>query len=107
MAGVRCIDYIFSRPEFDGENIIVTGVSQGSGLSNLVARIDDRVNFLIMSNPILGQNLGLQNNRAGGFPNYINQSIEGVGTVAHEALVAEAAKYYDAIYFAQRFQGTS
>ncbi len=107
MAGVRCIDYIFSRPDFDGENIIVTGVSQGAGLSTLVAGIDNRVKYLIASNPILGQNLGLQSDRAGGFPNYINQSVQGVGTAAHEALVAEAAKYYDAIYFARRFQGIS
>ncbi|MFK8004717.1 MAG: acetylxylan esterase [Saprospiraceae bacterium] len=107
MAGVRCIDYIFSRPDFDGENIIITGVSQGAGLSTLVAGIDNRVKYLITSNPILGQNLGLQNDRAGGFPNYINQSIQGVGTPAHEVLVAAAAKYYDAIYFARRFQGIS
>ena len=107
LAGIRCIDYVFSRPDFDGENVIVTGVSQGAGLSTLVAGIDDRVKYLVISNPILGQNLGLQNDRAGGFPNYINQSIQGIGTPAHEALVAEAAKYYDAIYFARRFQGIS
>jgi len=101
MAGVRCIDYIFSRNDFDGENMIVTGVSQGGGLSTLVAGIDNRVKYLIISNPILGQTLGLQNDRAGGFPNYINQSIEGVGTPSHLAATAEAAKYYDAIYFAK------
>ena len=107
MAGVRCIDYIFSRNDFDGENVVVTGVSQGAGLSTLVAGVDDRVKFLIISNPILGQAIGLQNDRAGGFPNYINQSRQEVGTSAHEALTAAAAKYYDAIYFARRFQGVS
>ena len=107
MAGVRAIDYIFSRSDFDGVNLGVTGVSQGAGLSTIISGLDDRVKYLIMSNPILGQATGLQLNRAGGFPNFISQSRQNVGTAAHEALTAEAIKYYDAVFFARRFQGTS
>ena len=107
MAGVRAIDYIFSRSDFDGVNLGVTGVSQGAGLSTIISGLDSRVKYLIMSNPILGQATGLQYNRAGGFPNFISQSRQEVGTAAHEALTAEAIKYYDAVFFARRFQGTS
>lgn len=107
LAGIRSIDYIYSRPDFDGENLVMMGVSQGAGLSTIVAGLDDRANFLIMSNPVLGQVLGLQYGKAGGFPNYINQSRNFVGTADHEALVAEAVNYYDAIHFAKRFEGVS
>ncbi len=107
MAGIRVVDYIFSRSDFDGNNLGVTGVSQGAGLSVLIGGLDNRVKYMIMSNPILGQASGLQLNRAGGFPNFISQSRLEVGTAAHEALTAEAIKYYDAVFFARRFQGTS
>ena len=107
LAGVRCIDYLFTRSDFDGVNLGVMGVSQGAGLSTIVAGVDSRVKYLIMSNPVLSQNTGLQFDRAGGFPNYINTSRIEVGTAAHEALVSQAVRYYDAIYFARRFQGLS
>ena len=107
MGGVRAIDYIFSRPDFDGQNLGVTGVSQGAGLSTIVAGIDNRVTFLMHSNPILAQNTGLKYGRATGFPNYIQRSRNEVGTAVHEAQTIDAVKYYDAIYFARRYNGPS
>ena len=107
MGGVRAIDYIFSRPDFDGQNLGVTGVSQGAGLSTIIAGIDDRVTFLMHSNPVLAQNTGLKYGKATGFPNYIQRSRNEVGTAAHEAQTVNAVKYYDAIYFAKRFEGVS
>ena len=107
MGGVRAIDYIFSRPDFDGQNLGVTGVSQGAGLSTIISGLDNRVTFLMHSNPVLSQNTGLKYGKATGFPNYIQRSRNEVGTPAHEAQVVEAVKYYDAIYFARRFNGTS
>ena len=107
MGGVRAVDYIFSRPDFDGQNLGVTGVSQGAGLSTIIAGLDDRVNFLIHSNPVLAQNTGLKYGKATGFPNYIQRSRNEVGTAAHEAQTIDAVKYYDAIYFARRFNGPS
>ena len=107
MGGVRAIDYLFSRPDFDGQNLGVTGVSQGAGLSTIVAGLDNRVTFLIQSNPILTQNTGLKYGRATGFPNYIQRSRNEIGTPVHEAQTVEAVKYYDAIYFARRFNGPS
>ena len=55
LAGIRAIDYIFSRPDFDGENFIMTGVSQGAGLATCVAGLDNRVDLLTISNPALCQ----------------------------------------------------
>ena len=107
MGGVRAIDYIFSRPDFDGQNLGTTGVSQGAGLSTIIAGLDNRVNFLMHSNPVLSQNTGMKYGRATGFPNYIQRSRNEVGTASHEAQTIEAVKYYDAIYFAKRYEGPS
>ena len=40
LGAVRAIDYLFSRNDFDQENLGVTGVSQGGGLSIVLAGID-------------------------------------------------------------------
>jgi len=107
LAGVRAIDYIFSRSDFDGQNFVMTGVSQGAGLATCVAGLDDRVDLLTISNPALCQTTGLSFDREASFPNYILQSRNNFGTVAHEADTREASKYYDAAFFARKFDGPS
>ena len=81
------------------------GVSQGAGLATLVAGIDNRVKLLAMSNPVLSQNGGLSFNRAGGFPNYVQQSNFEVGTSSHENATVSATRYYDAMFAARKFNG--
>ena len=107
LAGVRAIDYIFSRPDFDGVNFVMSGVSQGAGLATVVAGLDNRVDLLTISNPALCQTTGLSFDREASFPNYILQSRNNFGTAAHEAATREASKYYDAAFFARRFNGPS
>ena len=107
LAGVRAIDYIFSRPDFDGANFVMSGVSQGAGLATVVAGLDGRVDFLTISNPALCQTTGLSFDREASFPNFILQSRNNFGTAAHEAATREASKYYDAAFFARRFNGPS
>ena len=107
LAGIRAIDYIFSRPDFDGENFVMSGVSQGAGLATCIAGLDQRVDFLTISNPALCQTTGLSFDREASFPNYILQSRNNFGTAAHEANTREASKYYDASFFARRFDGPS
>ncbi|MFK7934830.1 MAG: acetylxylan esterase, partial [Saprospiraceae bacterium] len=100
----RVIDYLHTRSEFDGENIILAGVSQGAGLATMVAGLDQRVDLIVQSNPALTRHLGPQYGRPASFPYYIWQSRVQVGTPDHEAATANAAKYYDAIYFAKRYK---
>lgn len=94
---MRAIDYIESRPDFNGY-LIVNGVSQGGGLSMLIAGIDDRVDLMAQSNAALCQHQGILENKASGFPYYIFNSRFEVGTEEHEAATIEAVKYYDAVY---------
>ncbi len=104
---IRAIDYIFSRNDFDGQNMGIIGVSQGGGLAVMAAGIDTRVNMLIQSKAALCQHLGLKYNKASGFPDYIKNSRENVGTSSHENQTIAASKYYDAVYFAKRYKGPS
>ncbi|MEM1322608.1 MAG: Ig-like domain-containing protein [Bacteroidota bacterium] len=106
LAGVRAIDYLASRPDFNGQ-LGVGGVSQGGGLAILLAGIDGRVKMLIHSNSTHCQHAGLKYEKASGFPYYLHQSQADVGTPAHEAATLSATAYYDAVHAARRFDGPS
>lgn len=101
---IRAIDYLFSRADFDKTNLGISGASQGGGLSMMVAGIDSRVKAVAESNAALCDHLGLKYNRASGFPYYLNKARIQKGD---ENAAANAVKYYDAVYAAQRFKGSS
>ena len=103
LAALRAIDYIHTRSDFNGQ-LGVMGVSQGGGLAIMAAGLDSRVKLLAISNPAMVQHAGLKYNRASGFPYYFNKArVTNLG----EGTVLSAVKYYDAVYFAKRFNGTS
>ncbi len=102
MGAVRAIDYLFTRSDFDGQNLGVTGTSQGGGLSICLSGIDDRINLLMYSVPVLSQNAGLAQDKAGGFPNYVKISRDLFGTIAHELATIDATRYYDGMFLAQK-----
>jgi cephalosporin-C deacetylase-like acetyl esterase len=56
---VRCIDFIYSRPNLRHDNILVTGGSMGGYLALAVAGVDKRVNLCSAQNPILCDIRGL------------------------------------------------
>lgn len=107
LAAVRSIDYIYSRPDFDGNQLAVFGISQGGGLALSTSGLDSRVKLLIDLVPALCRHDGLRYDRPSGHPHYISKSRMFVGTPEDEAAVTEATKYYDAVNFAKRFQGPS
>ena len=107
IGAMHVIDYLETRPDFDG-NVCAMGVSQGGGLSILLAGIDDRISLLIHSNPTMGQHVGYKHDRASGFPAYlsiIDDLNQGNTTVFNNAV--NATKYYDAMFHARRFRGAS
>lgn len=101
LGAVRAIDYIYSRSDFDGQNVGATGISQGGGLALNIASIDDRINLLMYSVPALSQVAGLAHGKASGFPNYVYRSRIENGTAAHEAATIDATRYYDAMFHAR------
>lgn len=107
MGAVRAIDYIYTRPEFDGNNMMVMGVSQGGGLSISVAGLDNRIKAMINSVPALCQHSGMRYGKTSGHPYFIFKSRTENGSTAHEQGTIVASHYYDAMNFAKRFKGPS
>ncbi|MFK8101294.1 MAG: acetylxylan esterase [Saprospiraceae bacterium] len=107
-AAMRSIDYIFSRSDFDGENVGVIGVGQGAGLATCVAGIDQRVKLLVSNVASMGQHNGYQYNRTSAQPNYLAETRQASNyTPAKELAVQQAIQYYDVLHFAKRFEGAS
>ncbi len=106
-AAIRAIDYIYSRPDFNGSELALFGISQGGGLAISTAGLDSRVKLLIDVVPALCRHHGLRYGRPSGHPHYILNARQNNGDPAYEAAVTEATKYYDAVYFAKRYKGPS
>ena len=102
LSGLRSLDYLTSRSDWDGENLGVTGVSQGGALSTMVSGLDDRVTLVSMAHPSHHEHAGNNYEVASGWPFYLRQSIERGFDYDGTRL---ATRYYDAINFAKRYKG--
>lgn len=92
---VRAVDFIYSLPEFNGEDIAVTGGSQGGALTIVTAGLDKRIKFMAALYPALCDHTGYLNKRAGGWPHYFKITEPKAGEV-------ETLGYYDIVNFARR-----
>jgi len=95
MGCVRAIDFIFSLPEFDGSNIVVSGGSQGGALAIVTAALDNRIKGLVSIYPALCDLTGYLNGRAGGWPHVFNDPAHNTPAKV------ETSKYYDVVNFAR------
>jgi cephalosporin-C deacetylase len=92
---LRAVDYIFSLPEFDGQNLIVMGGSQGGALALATTALDKRVKTLLCAHPALSDLMGYQHGRAGGWPHMFTKKEH----LTKEKI--ETSRYYDAVNFAR------
>ncbi len=95
---IRANDFIYSLPQFDGQNLGVTGGSQGGALSIVTAALDNRVKYLVAYYPALSDLTGYLHNRAGGWPHLFykdNYAFNG------KKDKIETSKYYDVVNFAR------
>lgn len=92
---VRALDFIESLDCFDGENIGVTGGSQGGALSIITAGLDKRVDYLAAFYPALSDLTGYLHDRAGGWPHMFRDDF------TNKPEKIETSKYYDVVNFAR------
>lgn len=92
---VRAVDFIESLDCFDGENIAVTGGSQGGALSIVTAGLDDRINFLAAFYPALCDLTGYLHGRTGGWPHLFRDGF------TNKPDKIETSKYFDVVNFAR------
>lgn len=97
MGCVRAIDFIYSLPQFDGNNLAVTGGSQGGALSIITAGLDDRIKYLAAFYPALSDVTGYLEDRAGGWPHMFRNYDQ-----AAQPNWLEVAPYYDVVNFAKK-----
>lgn len=92
---VKAVDFIYSLTEFDGDNVAVTGGSQGGALTIITAGLDKRIKFAAGLYPAMCDATGYLNNRAGGWPHYFR-------TVQPKPNEVETLAYFDVVNFAKR-----
>ncbi len=102
LACVRAVDYLASRPDFNGKDLAVSGGSQGGGLAIITAGVDPRVTVMAAAIPALCDHSGIAANRISGWPQWLRR-VKG----EEAAKVLETSAYFDAVNFARRFKGKS
>ena len=98
---IRANDFLTSLPEFDGNNLGVTGGSQGGALSIVTAALDSRVKILGVYYPALCDLTGYLNGRAGGWPHYFDKTNIQYNNTKEKL---ETVGYYDVVNFAKRIK---
>jgi cephalosporin-C deacetylase len=94
LADHRAIDYLASRPDWDGKTLVVMGTSMGGQQSLCAAALNSKVTGLIVHVPAGADALGPLHDRASGYPNW----------PVEDPKVRETAPYFDTVSCAQRIK---
>lgn len=95
---VRALDFLTSRPEWDGEHLIVIGHSQGGGQSLAAGGLDPRVTLIAPGVPAICDHSGRAAGRINGWPKLVPTQENG----QPEPQSLQVARYVDAVNFASR-----
>jgi cephalosporin-C deacetylase-like acetyl esterase len=97
LGAYRAVEYLASRPEWDGRTIVVMGTSMGGQQSFAVAGLNPRVTDLIVNVPAGADVTSTLHGRWASYPNW-NVS---------DPRVRETARYFDTANFASRITARS
>lgn len=95
---IRAIDFLASRPEWDGKTVVVQGHSQGGGQSIAAAGLDSRVTFIAAGVPAICDHSGRAAGRINGWPRLVPTDSSG----KPDPVVLEVARYFDCMNLATR-----
>ena len=98
MRVLRALEYLKSRPEWDGKTLVVQGWSQGGFLTTMAAALDPQVS-MIMSGITAGCDFGRP---LYGLPNSWPSPITVKDGKPAKPKAAETVRYYDGCFFARR-----
>jgi cephalosporin-C deacetylase-like acetyl esterase len=99
---VRSNDFLTSRENWNGEELLVMGGSQGGQLTIVTSALDERVTALAANYPAFCDVTGPLSGRAGGWPKMFQPNKEGVTNVVPTEDVLNTTSYYDVVNFARR-----
>jgi cephalosporin-C deacetylase len=95
---VRANDFLTSRDQWDGRNLVVMGGSQGGQLALVTAALDSRVTAAAAQYPAYCDVTGYLHGRAGGWPHMMRRAEDGHRTPEKIATTS----YFDTVNFARR-----
>jgi len=90
----RAIDYISTRPDWDGKTIVIMGTSMGGQQSLVTAGLNPKVTAVIVNEPSGADTNGNLHGRKAGYPNWPSTDPK----------VMETALYFDPVNFASRIK---
>src|SRR5579871_318875 len=91
----RAIDYIASRPDWDGKTIVVVGTSMGGQQSLITAALrNDKVTAVLVDEPAGADSNAELHGRKAGYPNW----------PANDTRIMRTALYFDTVNFAPRIK---
>ena len=70
LADYRAVEYLASRPDWNGKTLIATGISMGGQQSLCVAALNSKVTGVVVHVPAGADSNGPLHGRASGFPNW-------------------------------------
>ncbi len=98
---LRALDYIKTRPEWNGKDLIVYGSSQGGAQSLVAAALDPQVTLCVACVPALSDHHGILAGRQSGWPRLISLNKEGK---PNNQKVVDTLGYFDNVNFAKRIK---
>jgi cephalosporin-C deacetylase-like acetyl esterase/lysophospholipase L1-like esterase len=87
LADYRAIEYLASRPDWDGRTLVVSGTSMGGQQSLCAAGLNPKVTALIVNEPSGADSNGPLHGRASGYPNW----------PADDPQIMRTALYFDTV----------
>lgn len=95
---MRAVDFLASRPEWDGKHLICVGISQGGAQALAAAGLDARVSAVVATVPGMCDITGPVAGKPAGWPGIGEGRPEDAQTKAF----LETARYFDAVNFCAR-----
>lgn len=93
---LRAIDFLTAQTEWDQKHMVVSGSSQGGGLTIITTGLDSRVTAAAANVPALCDHSGRNFGRPSGWPQLV--PVDSNGRLDPDVL--EVSRYYDAVNFA-------
>jgi cephalosporin-C deacetylase-like acetyl esterase/lysophospholipase L1-like esterase len=94
LADYRAVDYVASRPDWDGKTLVVMGTSMGGQQSLCVAGLNPKITHVIVNEPAGCDSNGSLHGRAAGYPNWPSDNPK----------IMQTALYFDAVNFASHIK---
>jgi len=94
LADIRAVDYLASRPDWDGRTLVVMGTSMGGQQSLCTAALHPKVTAMLVNVPAGGDANGTAHGRRIGYPNWD----------VTDPKVLETAQYFDTVNCAARIK---